>query len=52
MKSLMEDPEISPRTQFIGIVRRANLEAEVLSLFTATVTLKNPSIVERYGILC
>jgi hypothetical protein len=49
MKSLLEDVQLNVYTQFIGIVRRPNLDPDVLSLFNATLTLTNPKIVERYG---
>lgn len=51
MKSLVEDSQLNMYTQFIGIVRRPNLEPDVLALFNATLTLTSPKIVERYGIL-
>lgn len=51
MKSLVEDSQLNMYTQFIGIVRRPNLEPDILALFNATLTLTSPKIVERYGIL-
>lgn len=51
MKSLIEDSKLNMYTQFIGIVRRPNLEPDILALFNATLTLTSPKIVERYGIL-
>lgn len=49
IKSMMDDSEINVYTQFIGIVRRPNLEPDVLGLFTSILTLTNPKIIERYG---